>query len=186
MMRKKLNRPTYRGRLVPALGLTVILVLSACGGFPGGKADTAAGVQAEAAGLDAESVAVSEAAGRPSIVVPTETRTDEQGAVVMSVRPRPKSLLDDQLAFDVSMNTHSVDLSMDLAQLARLETDNGLCITPASWSGGGGHHANGVLVFDLPPGEGLDEFFQARSWTLTILDVDAPERVFTWSLGGVK
>lgn len=186
MMRKDVILPRHRIWLVPALGLLMILALSACGGLPGASADTAAGAQAEAAGLDAQPAAMSEAGERPSIVVPTATLTDEQGAVTVAVRPQSRSLLDDQLAFEVSMNTHSVDLSMDLAQLARLETDNGLCITPTSWSGGGGHHVNGLLVFDLPPGEGLDEFFRASTWTLTILDVDAPERVFTWSLGGAQ
>lgn len=51
------------------------------------------------------------------------TRTDEQGAVVIEVTPLNLDSATDTLEFDVSMNTHSVDLSMDLAQLATLTTD---------------------------------------------------------------
>ncbi|MGA9533671.1 MAG: hypothetical protein WBR18_13220 [Anaerolineales bacterium] len=188
MMRTAATRKPQSRWLVPALGLITTMALTACGGLPSRAADAVAvgGGLAEAAGLDVQRAEADTGVGTYSIVVPTDTRTDEQGAVVVTVRPRSESLLNDQLAFDVSMNTHSVDLSMDLAQLARLETDNGLCITPSSWSGGTGHHVNGQLVFDLPPGEGLDTFFQASSWSLTLLDVDAPERVFNWSLGGAK
>ncbi len=61
------------------------------------------------------------------------TRHDAQGAVEVSVMPlnihtEVKKTID----FEISMNTHSVDLSMDLATLSTLETNLGELIRPVS------------------------------------------------------
>jgi len=48
------------------------------------------------------------------------TRLDEQGAVVFEVTPLNLGTPAETLEFDVAMNTHSVDLSMDLAGLSTL------------------------------------------------------------------
>lgn len=47
-----------------------------------------------------------------------ETRIDEQGAVVVSVTPLNLSTPGATLDFEVSLETHSVDLSMNLVELA--------------------------------------------------------------------
>jgi hypothetical protein len=82
--------------------------------------------------------------------------------------------------FEVLLNTHSIDLSMDLAQLSILETDTGFSLTAAAWSGlPGGHHISGVLSF--PAGsDGVQALIDASRITITIRDIDAPERVYVW------
>ena len=111
-----------------------------------------------------------------------ETRVDEQGAVVVSVTPLNLSTPGATLDFEVTLETHSVDLSMNLAELATLTADNGLTVVSSSWDGPqGGHHVEGTLSF---PAEANGGFLLANAsgLTLTINNVDAPERVFTWDL----
>lgn len=116
------------------------------------------------------------------IVIQDLLREDTQGAVSVDVIPMNLDTSGDTLDFEVAMNTHSVDLSMDLVTLATLESDTGLSVTPANWNGPrGGHHVTGILSFPASmDGEPLRE--GARRLTLTIRDVDVPERVFVWEL----
>jgi hypothetical protein len=110
------------------------------------------------------------------------TRTDEQGAVTFEVTPVNLSKAADSLEFDVSMNTHSVDLSMDLAQLATLTTDTGLTIQASKWDATpGGHHVPGKLIFPVTQ-DGKSVLDGAGKLTLTIVNVDVPSRVFEWPL----
>jgi len=110
------------------------------------------------------------------------TRTDEQGAVVVDVSPINLSAPGETIDFEVGRNTHSVDLSMDLATLATLKTDTGLTAVPVSWDGvSGGHHISGKLVFPAST-DGKPILEGANVLTLVILNVDAPERSFTWDL----
>lgn len=108
------------------------------------------------------------------------TRTDEQGAVVVAVEPVNLESADQTLDFEVSLNTHSVDLSMDLAGLATLTTDTGITAPAIAWTApSGGHHVSGKLSFPASV-NGTDLLKGATELTLTIRDVDAPERKFTW------
>jgi hypothetical protein len=72
-------------------------------------------------------------------------RTDEQGAVVFQVTPLDLTNPTDTLDFDVAMNTHSVDLGIDLAPLSTLMTDTGLTLQATKWDAPGGcHHVDGT------------------------------------------
>jgi hypothetical protein len=87
------------------------------------------------------------------------------------------------LAFEVVMNTHSVDLSMDLASLTTLKLDNGNEVTAVLWDAQpGGHHVSGILSFPASV-NGTTLLAEASQLTLTIRDVDVSVRVFTWQLG---
>jgi hypothetical protein len=87
-----------------------------------------------------------------------------------------------QLEFTVVLNTHSIDLSMDLASLATITTDTSLSVAAKLWDAPlGGHHTSGRLVFPLGP-EALPLLNEASRLTLTITDLDAPSRVFEWEL----
>lgn len=110
------------------------------------------------------------------------TRVDEQGMVVMEVTPLNLGTPADTLEFNIAMNTHSVDLSMDLAALSTVTTDTGLTIPATLWDANpGGHHVSGKLVFSsIKDGQPILE--GAGKLTLTILNVDAPSRVFEWQL----
>jgi len=110
------------------------------------------------------------------------SRIDEQGAVMVEVTPRNLDPSAGDLQFDVSMNTHSVDLGMDLASLSTLTTDTGVTLRATLWDAPrGGHHVSGRLAFPAMK-NGASVLDGARRLTLTILNVDAPERVFEWDL----
>ena len=133
------------------------------------------------------SAAATEARLHPdNTVVPATDlkRTDGQGMVTVEVTPLNLDNAADTvtLDFDVAMNTHSVDLSMDLAPLSTLTTDTGISMQASKWEATpGGHHVSGKLIFPATQnGKGVLE--GARKMTLTIVNVDAPSRVFEWQL----
>ncbi|MCL4507324.1 MAG: hypothetical protein M1434_00825 [Chloroflexi bacterium] len=86
------------------------------------------------------------------------------------------------LDFEVDMNTHSVDLGMNLADLASLATDNGRKVIAQKWEApGGGHHVAGKLHFPTTV-DGTPLLKGATELTLSLRNIDVPERVFTWEL----
>jgi hypothetical protein len=126
----------------------------------------------------------------PTASAPTQTqatsdgamRSDQQGAVVVEVTPLNLGTPGQTLDFQVSMNTHSVDLSMNLATLATLATDTGLQVAAISWDGpSSGHHVSGTLSFPATV-DGKALLAGASKLTLTIKSVDADARIFTWSI----
>ncbi len=89
---------------------------------------------------------------------------------------------DGSLIFNVSMNTHSVDLDRyDLGKLAVLRDDAGNEYRTVSWdSAPGGHHRRGTLTFPLP--DSLSQG-KAKFVEIVIRDVaDIKERVLKWEL----
>jgi len=81
------------------------------------------------------------------------------------------------LDFEIAMNTHSVDLSYDLAKIAVLRSDAGEEVQAMKWEGptSGGHHVSGRLSFSPLKDRG-------KSLTLILRGIaDVPERTFTWS-----
>ena len=108
--------------------------------------------------------------------------SDNQGAVEVVVRPLDLGSQAVKLTFEVALNTHSVDLSMDLAALATLSTDTGLTVQADVWDAPrGGHHVSGTLSFPSSV-DGKAILDGATKLTLTIKDVDAPLRTFAWDL----
>ena len=109
-------------------------------------------------------------------------RMDEQGMVVFEVTPINLGTPADTLEFNVAMNTHSVNLSMDLATLATLTTDTGATVQATKWDAvPGGHHVSGKLIF--PAMQDSKSILAGTSkLTLTVVNVDAASRVFEWEL----
>jgi hypothetical protein len=107
-------------------------------------------------------------------------RMDEKGAVTVFITPINLNQSWDTIDFQVKMDTHTVDLGMDLAKLATLDTDTGLTVQAIQWDGSsGGHHVSGILSFpasvdSIPVLDGVTKL------TLTLKGVDAPERIFIW------
>lgn len=109
-------------------------------------------------------------------------RLDEQGAVIFEVTPLNLGTSADTLEFDVAMNTHSVDLSMDLVGIATLATDTGITLEATKWDAvPGGHHVSGRLIFPAVQ-DGKSILEGTSKLTLTIVNVDADSRVFEWEL----
>lgn len=110
------------------------------------------------------------------------TRSDSQGAVTVDVKPVNLSDPGKTLAFEIGMNTHSIDLSIDLATLATLTTDNGRTVQATVWDAPqGGHHVSGTLSFPASL-DGKPVLDGATKLTLIIKDLDAAERDFSWDL----
>lgn len=110
------------------------------------------------------------------------TRIDEQGAIIFEITPLNLVSPTDTYEFDVVLTTHSIDLSMDLATFATLTTDTGISVTSTLWDAPrGGHHVEGKLIFPAAK-DGKPILEGATKLTLTILNVDAPTRVFEWEL----
>ncbi len=106
------------------LVVLMALFLSACG--PAATPTQPLGVPAA---TPTQPPSVPATAAAPATVQQTtesSTRTDEQGAVVVEVIPLNLDNPGQTLDFQVSLNTHSIDLSMDLATLATLTTDTGV------------------------------------------------------------
>lgn len=110
------------------------------------------------------------------------THTDQQGAIIMDVTPLTPGTPADALEFKIVMNTHSIDLSMDLAALSTLATDTGISVKSTLWDAPrGGHHVEGQLIFPAAQ-DGKSILDGATRLTLTIVNVDAPTRTFEWEL----
>ena len=107
-----------------------------------------------------------------------ETKESNEGPVVVTVIPRS---LEEDLAtwdFEVTLNTHSEELSADLVAISELVDDQGKSYNPISWEGSppGGHHRSGILKFNpiLP---------KPKSLELTIKNIgETAERSFKWDL----
>lgn len=151
-------------------GLVAIVVLAACS-----AAQTPATGQPA---TDSNAPPPTAIAGQPEGL----TREDTQGAVTVKVTPLNLENPSVTLDFDVVLDTHSVDLSMDLTQLAVLRTDLGAEVSATVWPAGTGHHYEATLSFPSQTAAGTSLLDGATTLTLIIKDVDAPERVFEWAL----
>lgn len=110
------------------------------------------------------------------------TRIDQQGEVVVEVTLLNLDMPGDTLDFEVSLETHSVELSMNPANHSTLITDTGMAIKPIAWDGPiGGHHVSGRLTFPVSV-DGVFILEGATKLTMEIRDVDAELRIFEWTL----
>lgn len=173
----------HLGRTI-ALAAGMLWLLAACG-TPAAAPETTA-VPVAAAGTPtaapeppatptAAPIALPTAA--PLQAEPPTAQTNNAGNVVVTVTPEVLSA-GAPLAFEISMNTHSVDLAGDMLALVELRDERGSVRKPTVWDGpvGGGHHRAGVIRFDaLPAG--------TRSITLVVKNIAGiRERAFTWEL----
>jgi hypothetical protein len=131
------------------------------------------------------------AAASPEPVLPAAAPAppaDAASNVKVTVTPGP--LHDPTLAtldFHVTLSTHSVDLSQDLATLATLRLPSGAEVPALDWDGpAGGHHVEGTLSFPAQDGAGARLLPAAGPLGLIIRGVgDLPERVFVLELAQV-
>ena len=161
-------------RFILPIFLTLTLFLSACSAGTSASNQTAP----KPASVSTES----SSSGNDANTSADLLRSDAQGSVTVEVTPLDLSNLSDKLEFDVSLNTHSVDLSVDLATLATLTTDTGITVQASLWDAPrGGHHVEGKLVFPSMK-DGKSILDGARKLTLTIVNLDTSSRTFEWQL----
>ncbi len=155
-------------RFIPSLLLILTLILAACS--PVSSSDQTP-PQSDPVSTESDSSSNDSA-----------TLSDQQGAVTVNVTPLNLDSATDTLDFNVVMDTHSVELSMDLATLATLTTDTGISVESTLWDAPlGGHHVEGKLIFSATK-DGKPILEGATKLTLTILNLDAPTRIFEWDL----
>lgn len=79
-----------------------------------------------------------------------ETKESSEGPVTVAVAPQSLDSSSSTWNFDISLNTHSEELNVDLVIVSELIDDQGKSYKPISWEGAppGGHHRSGVLKFD--------------------------------------
>ncbi len=105
-----------------------------------------------------------------------ETKEDSGGDVTVSVTPVELSL-GFPASFDLTFETHSVDLDFDVEGVATL-TDGKNTPFTGHWDGSppGGHHRSGTLRF-------TPELDKSKTLTLTLRDIAGiAERTFTWEV----
>jgi len=144
-------------------------------------------VAAVFSGCSSRFVSVKEGATRTSSPAPGnqkpaggQVQTDEQGSVTIEVEWAGAE--GDAMVFNVSLNTHSVDLDgYDLAEMAVLRDDTGNEYQPILWdAASGGHHRQGVLTFPLPDSVKRGTARHVEMVIRGVAGID--ERVLTWEL----
>jgi len=97
------------------------------------------------------------------------------GAVEIEAKPVSLETGKD-FVFEISINTHSVELNYDYTQIATLTDDLGNSYKPTKWTGGSsGHHVSGQLIFTPLTGN-------PKELTLTLSGVDNKTEDFNWQL----
>lgn len=85
-----------------------------------------------------------------------------------------------QPAFEIALNTHSVELEYNLTEIIKLTDNLGNTYEPLEWNGGsGGHHLRGEMTFERVRGD-------PSSLTLTISGIDGQTESFTWDRTELK
>lgn len=109
-------------------------------------------------------------------------KVDVQGEVTVVAAPLHWEAGGETIDFEIAMDTHSVDLSFDLAPISTLTTDTGIKVSAIRWQApGGGHHVTGTLSFPAKV-DGKAVLKDVGLLTLTIENMDVPQRVFTWQI----
>lgn len=104
----------------------------------------------------------------PSPKIPQfEIKTDASGEVIVDAK-RIKT------GFELTITTHSKDLSEDLARVSKLIVDEKE-ILPIKWEGSppGGHHRKGTLFFE-------GNFSNAKPIKLIIESIGGEKKEFEW------
>ena len=133
------------------------------------------------AGCSSAATTTTKPQGAPPVSQPGEpskapVQSSSGGSVTIEARLLGHQ--NDSLVFEISMETHSVNLDgYDLKQLALLRDDKGGEYSPIEWdSAPGGHHRGGKLVFAHPDKS-------PRMFELTIRNVaGVNERVLRWQV----
>lgn len=112
---------------------------------------------------------------KPMGTEPESQSKDENGVTVIVA---PKIISTSYWLFDITLDTHSVELDQDIKQTVFLRDEKGGESAPAFWDGDppGGHHRSVTVKFNpiLP---------QPSTFTVAVKNIGGvPERDFLWKL----
>lgn len=103
------------------------------------------------------------------------TQTKSMGAVEVEITPT-KLEVGKNMTFELSLNTHSVELNYDYTKILIAQDNNGNTYKATSWSGGeSGHHLSGEVEFE-------PLFEEAKSIKLNVNGIDNQKEVFEWKI----
>lgn len=107
-----------------------------------------------------------------------ETKIDDRPPVIVKVTPIKISEKAEEWKFDIVFDTHSGSLDENPIEIASLTDDKGNEYKPTAWegSGPGGHHREGILIFN--PVEQSPEYVELKIKNIG----GVPERSFKWNL----
>jgi len=158
--------------------VSLLAILAACGSVAADPPATATPSEATAPS-PSPSGDLDRASGAPAVDGPMEQRDDGGGVTVKATWVGSSA----GLAFEVALDTHSVDLDgLDLRG-ATLQNDKGGTIAAPVWDAGkGGHHRSGRLTFQGDPGT----FLASTAWIeLLVPDIaGVPVRTLRWTVDG--
>ena len=105
-----------------------------------------------------------------------QTQTNSQASVSVEIMPKQLGLKQGRNIFEVSLDTHSVDLDFNFTKIIVLKDDLGNLYPALEWTGGqSGHHLSGDIIFPA-----ISE--QAKSIELQMNDINGVDRIFEWTL----
>ena len=105
-------------------------------------------------------------------------QTNSRGNVTVQVKPINISKASKIWAFEVDLETHTVELSQDLVKNSVMVDDRGKSYYPVVWEGDppGGHHRKGILKF-----EAISPIPKLILLKINKIG-DTQERIFKWEL----
>ncbi len=105
-----------------------------------------------------------------------QTKTDSQSSVTIEVTPKSIGADKQENIFELSLNTHSVDLNYDFQKVIILKDNLGNKYEALEWTGGeGGHHMDGEIIFP-----GINK--NAKIIEMEIDGVGGVKRSFKWNI----
>ncbi|MGE5589492.1 MAG: hypothetical protein ACM3ZA_02510 [Bacillota bacterium] len=174
-------------RAAAVAGAVLVVTVALAIGVARSRPDSHDGAPAASAEGAAESVASAAAPteGAAQALAGGLTRSSEQGAVTVDVRPSASPWGAQGLTFEISMNTHSVPLDkVDPGAGARLAVDGRQVEATFIWTPdaeSSGHHVSGNLQVTAA-GEGPLVPADASALTLELSGIgEGPARAFQWT-----
>ncbi len=186
--RVTMNNPTINRAMLIGLLLVQVLVLAGCASnverlpWRTGAPDApsiATALPGEPSPTTLPTSAPTAAPTAMPTVVALPSQSVSGGGVVVTVKPITLAP-GEPAAFDVAMNSHSVEIVEDMVAATVLRDDAGNQFPATAWEGAGpgGHHREGVIRFGTLSGE-------PKELVLVIRGVaKVPERVFRWTPSG--
>lgn len=110
----------------------------------------------------------------PKFIKDFPVMVNEQAGISFEVKPLDFNF-NEQVKFEIKIDTHSGSLDFDLVKISFLEDDKGNKYQPLDWEGSspGGHHRSGILIFPK---------INSQTKKINLIIQDVSPRFFEWDL----